>query len=129
MAQKKTDSKKAAKKTAVKVAKKTGTRKKTAAKKAPSRAVPKPDLVTTTVIAKVDVSYGNTLFIRGEGGGLTWTEGQPMENVGSDEWVFHASNASGGLVFKFLINDEIWSLGEDLTVPSGGTSVSAPTFG
>jgi hypothetical protein len=82
----------------------------------------------TTVIAKVDVGYGNTLYIRGEGGGLSWDEGHPMQNAGSDEWYWSTIAPAEKLTFKFLINDQIWSTGEDLTATRGETVVAKPSF-
>jgi len=129
----KTVAKKAAKKKTVAkkaTVKKTVT-KKVAAKKAvaPKAAAAKKSKASATRIrAKVDVRFGNTLFIRGEGGGLSWTIGTPMKNLAEDEWSWETKTADSGIVFKFLINDEIWANGDDLTVASGGTSISTPTF-
>lgn len=132
MPTKKATKKVAAKKTAVKktttkkVAAKKAAVKKTVAKKA---AAPKKSKAPVTrITAKVDVRFGNTLFIRGEGGGLSWTIGTPMSNLAEDEWSWETKTADSGIVFKFLINDEIWANGDDLTVASGGTSISTPTF-
>ena len=47
-------------------------------------AAPKPSL--TTITAQVDVGFGNTLYIRGAGGGLSWTVGLPMTCVAADLW-------------------------------------------
>src|SRR4030095_613806 len=44
-----------------------------AAQPPPSVSVP-----VTILEAKIDVGYGNTLFIRGEGPGLSWAQGTPM---------------------------------------------------
>lgn len=124
--------KKAATKAVKKVAKKTAAKKtaakksaaeKTAAKKATPRSKP-----VTRIIARVDVRFGNTLFVRGEGGGLSWTEGSPMENISADEWKWETAEADSGIVFKFLVNDEIWSNGDDQTVAAGSTSISTPSF-
>lgn len=72
--------------------------------------------------------YGNTLYLRGEGGGLSWTKGVPLSNLSSDEWKWETREADSGIVFKFLVNDEIWANGEDQTVAAGGTSISTPSF-
>ena len=84
----------------------------------------------TTIIARVDVGYhgGGTLFIRGEGAGLSWTAGVSMENTAGDEWSWSTPAATEALTFKFLINDEIWSAGDNFTVAAGETFVSTPTF-
>ncbi len=81
----------------------------------------------TTVIAKVDVGWGNSVYIRGEGGGLSWNSGRLMD-WNNDSWTWSTTAAVTGLTFKFILNDEQWAEGENLTVPSGGTSVSTPEF-
>ena len=124
---KKVAAKKAAKKTVKKVAAKKAPAKKAAAKKATPAKSPKK-ASKTTIIANVDVGFGNSLFIRGEGAGLSWSKGTPLENVSPYEWAFSSTKAKGEVTFKLLINDEIWSEGENLTVPTGGTSVSSPSF-
>ena len=111
--------------------------KKTTAKAAPAKAEtakkapPKKEAATATVtniIARVDIGYGNNLYIRGEGAELSWTQGVVMANTSGDEWSWSTATASGPLTFKFLINDEIWSAGDNLTVALGETSISSPAF-
>jgi hypothetical protein len=101
---------------------KTTTAKKTAAKKET------PVSAITIVIAKVDVGYGNSLFIRGEGANLSWEKGILMENAGDDEWSWSTSSVPDRLVFKFLVNDDIWSAGDNFTIVVGETSILTPIF-
>lgn len=109
--------KKAAKKAlAKKVAKKVV--KKTAAKK----------LTLTRIIARVDVGFGNQLYIRGENGGLDWERGILMENISPYEWSFTTHYPAKQIEFKFLLNDELWSEGSNLKIAAGKESVSSPTF-
>lgn len=82
----------------------------------------------TTIIAKVDVGYGNSVYIRGEGGGLNWENGILMENTGDDEWSWQTKANSGVLSFKFLINDQHWCSGENFVSVPGETSIWTPTF-
>jgi len=106
-------------------------KKKSAVKKKPVKgAVPKSTASgpVTTVIAQADVGWGNHIYLRGEGGGLSWEKGVMMDCREGNEWVWSTNSAANGLTFKFLLNDEIWAEGEDLTVPAGGTSVSSPAF-
>ena len=128
MALKKTTKKTAAKKSGAKKAakKKTAVKKtavKKAAKKNPAKKSPK-----TSIVANVDVGFGNSLYIRGEGAGLSWDKGVEMENRSPYEWVYSTSAAKGGITYKFLINDEVWAEGDNLTVAAGGTSFSTPVF-
>lgn len=128
VAAKKSPAKKApAKKVAAKkVAKKAASAKAPAKKSAPSPAKGKAE--KTTIVARVDVGFGNSLYIRGEGTGLSWDKGTPLDNVGPYEWTYSTTQAKGDLTFKFLINDEMWAEGENITVAKGGTSISSPVF-
>ncbi len=153
---KKTTTKKAAKKVAAKKAVKASAAKKTAAPKAPAKkaakkvaakktpakkapakkaakkaAAPKPStkkVEKTSIIARVDVGFGNSLYLRGEGAGLSWDKGVQLDNTSPYEWAFSSTTAKGDVTFKFLINDEIWAEGENLTVAKGDTSISSPVF-
>lgn len=122
--------KKAVKKAPVKKAavKKTAV-KKVAAKKAVRKAAapattPAP---LTTIVAQIDVGWGNSLYLRGEGGGLSWEKGTLMDWV-DGAWSWSSTTAKSGVTFKFIINDETWATGDDLSVAAGGTSISAPSF-
>lgn len=87
-------------------------------------------VAVTKIIAKVDIGYGNTLYLRGEGAELgAWDKGIPMENTGGDEWSW-STNAAGSqtLTFKFLINDQTWSSGDNFTVAAGETATLTPSF-
>ncbi|HAS50501.1 MAG TPA: hypothetical protein DCS21_01610, partial [Gammaproteobacteria bacterium] len=87
------------------------------------------DSVVTVVVAKYDVGYGKDMHIRGDGAGLNWESGVLMKNVENDVWVWTTNEAIEGTVkFKFLINDEIWCAGEDLSAPAGETTTLSPTF-
>ncbi len=87
------------------------------------------DSTATVVVAKYDVGFGNKLFIRGEGAGLGWEAGVEMKNVENDVWVWTTNDLTeGALACKFLINDDIWSTGENLFVPAGETSTVFPSF-
>ncbi|MGJ3241604.1 MAG: hypothetical protein ACFE0O_01410 [Opitutales bacterium] len=116
--------KKAAKKT---VAKKTPVKQTAPEKKGPTRKSDPARPSETTVSARADVGFGNTLYLRGEGGGLSWDSGVAMDNTASDQWIW--STASGdALTFKFLINDTHWCIGEDYTVPAGGSTTEFPSW-
>lgn len=93
--------------------------------------VPKPVAskpVRTTIRAQVDVGFGNVLFIRGEGAGLSWDAGVAMACVSADRWSVALPESAHGHAFKFLVNDLSWSTGPDYTA-AGGTSVTfTPEF-
>ena len=53
----------------------------------------KPAAALTQIMAYVDIGPGNTLFVRGEGGGLSWEAGVAMECIGGDCWSWSARSA------------------------------------
>ena len=132
---KKPTTKRAVKKVAAKNATKKVVAKKAPAKKVPAKKaaapkakIPSKQVVKTSIIARVDVGFGNQLYIRGSGAGLSWDKGLALVNVSSYEWAFASTEAKGDVTFKFLINDEIWAEGENITVAKGGSSISSPVF-
>lgn len=82
----------------------------------------------TKVTARVDVGFGNQLFIRGEGNGLSWERGQPLRCLESAAWVWSAASAGEESVFKLLLNDEIWCSGENVRIRPGGQVEIVPRF-
>lgn len=122
--------KKVAKKAAKKTVKKTTTKtaKKTTVRKTTKKAAAKKPISKTTIAARVDVGFGNNLYIRGEGAGLSWDVGILMKNLSPYEWAWEAKNASKPIEYKLLINDELWANGENQFAMAGDTAITAPTF-
>jgi len=116
--------KKAAKKAAKKTAAQKAPAKKTPAKKAAKKSTPSK----TTIVANVDVGFGNTLYIRGDGPGLSWSKGVPMDCVGDTGWTLSMSGVSSAFEYKVLINDQYWSAGENGAVKPGKTATTVPLF-
>lgn len=116
-----------AKKTATAVKKKT-TAAPAVKKTKPKAATAAPAPVLTTISALIDVGFGNTLYIRGEGPGLSWDKGLPMQCVADAEWSIGISGATTALTFKFLLNDETWCTGPDYTLAPGKTGAFTPEF-
>jgi hypothetical protein len=88
----------------------------------------KPTVVVTTISANADVGFGNALYVRGEGSGLSWEKGLRMECVSDDRWTLALGESARPFVFKFLINDEIWSVGDDYVVAPAASITLTPTF-
>lgn len=87
---------------------------------------PKP--VVTKITAKIDIGFGNALYIRGEGAGLSWDRGLLLACVSDDHWSITLGESARPIVFKFLVNDLSWSAGEDYVVAPGSTANFTPTF-
>jgi hypothetical protein len=80
-----------------------------------------------TIEAKIDVGFGNNLFLRGQGEGLSWDRGIPLENVDSKTWRLTVP-AKDKVQFKLLINDAVWAKGEDLVAVPGKKVEITPAF-
>jgi hypothetical protein len=118
---------------------KTGTRKKnvTPTVEAPAESVTPEKTKTTrsassnakpiTIEAKIDVGFGNQLYLRGEGQGLSWNQGIPLTCVDGSTWKW-SGEVSDKLKFKLLLNDTVWSQGEDLVAAPGQKVEIAPAF-
>jgi hypothetical protein len=81
----------------------------------------------TTIDVKMDVGFGNAIFLRGQGSGLTWDRGIPLVCVDGKTWRWSQA-VTDPITFKILINDKVWSAGKDLTVAPGQKLEVAPSF-
>ena len=84
--------------------------------------------VVTTITARINVGFGNALHLRGEGPGLSWDRGVPMECIAADLWRLNLGESARGYTFKVLVNDLTWNSGPDYTVASGGVVNVTPVF-
>ncbi|MFO1477826.1 MAG: hypothetical protein U1F98_14420 [Verrucomicrobiota bacterium] len=82
---------------------------------------------TVTIEAKIDVGFGNKLFLRGEGKGLSWSHGVPLTCVDASTWKW-SGEAGDPLRFKVLLNDAVWCKGEDLVARPGQQVQLSPAF-
>jgi len=87
---------------------------------------PAPAAIVLT--AKIDVGFGNALYVRGEGPGLTWNKGVPLTCAAGDTWTISLPGATRAVLFKFLVNDQTWSRGEDYTALPGSAQELSPSF-
>ena len=106
---------------------------KTAAKSRKTTAAPAvkksaPKAVVTSISAQVNVGFGNMLYIRGVGTGLSWNKGVVMSCVADDQWDISLADASGPVICKFLINDLIWCAGDDFVITPGTKMAISPVF-
>ena len=95
---------------------------------APPVKKPAAKTTSTKITAQFDVGFGNTLYVRGEGPGLSWDRGLAMDCVSDDEWTITLSDATVPVTFKVLLNDITWCVGNDYVVEAGGTTVVVPSF-
>ncbi|MDE3084327.1 MAG: hypothetical protein KGJ37_03785, partial [Verrucomicrobiota bacterium] len=100
-------------------------KKKTTAAPAVKKAAPKPP--PTAITAYVNVGFGNTLYLRGSGPGLSWDKGVPMDCLADDKWALVIEH-SQPFAFKVLLNDISWSAGEDYAAAPGAVVDITPVF-
>ena len=102
------------------------------AKKAAAPAKKKPAVASeppaTFITAKIDIGFGNHLYLRGEGPGLSWDHGLAMDCVGNSLWTASVKHATAPVTFKVLVNDLTWSEGPDFTAQPGQSLTITPTF-
>ncbi len=118
-AAKKDPAKKVAKKTAVKTA---------AQKKKPAKKPAASTRSKTVIEAKIDIGFGNLLYIRGDAPGLSWRRGVPMDCKGTDSWSVSMSDTNSAFEYKVLINDIHWAVGGNNIAQPGVTSTTEPSF-
>jgi hypothetical protein len=104
-----------------------------ATKPAPKPATPSATVVVrapvfTTITARIDIGFGNALYLRGEGADLSWDRGTLMNCIADNCWSLELPASSRPVIFKFLVNDLSWSAGQDYVVASGDTLAITPTF-
>lgn len=93
-----------------------------------STAKPKKQSTTTSITVHCDVGFKNHLFIRGEGGKLSWEKGLPLKNTDSNTWVWETRSKIDKVECKLLINDAIYEEGSNHTLKGGKKHDLHPHF-
>jgi hypothetical protein len=60
----------------------------------------------TRLLVTAYIGIGNRLFIRGEGPGLSWEKGIPLQFVSIGKWRWETNDATAAVKFKIYKNDE-----------------------
>jgi hypothetical protein len=81
----------------------------------------------TRLLVTAYIGIGNRLFIRGDGPGLTWDKGVPLQFVSIGKWRWETSDAAAPVKFKLYKNDEAecTALGAQSLDPGQQQEVSA----
>jgi len=77
---------------------------------APDETQPEPALSSDGVTRLVVTAYigiGNKLFVRGDGPGLSWDEGTPLQFVSIGKWRWETADATKPLSLKLYKNDQV----------------------
>lgn len=93
---------------------------------------PKPKTTpgaTTSVIANVMIGIGNKPYLRGEGAGLSWDEGVPMNFIEIGKWAWTPPRKNASLTVQVYRNDEDPDSAGKIEVKSGEEIEITPEFG
>lgn len=94
----------------------------------PAPAVAKPKGGRVTIVANVDIGFGNSLYVRGDEPFLHWGKGTALGNIAGDKWEIVLTAIDKPFEFKFLVNDTSWSTGDNFCVSPGDTVTLTPAF-
>jgi hypothetical protein len=73
----------------------------------------------TRLLVTAYIGIGNKLFIRGEGPGLSWDKGVPMQFVSIGKWGWASHDVTVPVRAKLYKNDDTVALSGDITVEPG----------
>jgi hypothetical protein len=87
-----------------------------------------PQKPVTLIEARIELGTMNRLFIRGEGEGLDWRQGQPMTRMDPFTWTWSACPALQRIEFQLLLDDLIWAKGDNVSLHPGARVQLTPDF-
>ncbi len=82
----------------------------------------------TSIVATAYIGIGNKLFVRGEGPGLTWERGVPMQFLAIGKWGWTTTDAGGPVTCRIFRNDETPMLDADVVIAPGEKAEITPRF-
>ena len=82
----------------------------------------------TTVVANVMIGIGNKPYLRGEGPGLSWDEGVPMNFIEIGKWAWSPSRKNASLTVQVYRNDQDPDKGGKIEVKPGQKLEITPDF-
>ncbi len=84
---------------------------------------------TTSVVANVMIGIGNKPFLRGEGPGLNWDEGVPMNFIEIGKWAWSPPRKNASLTVQVFRNDNDPDQSGKIEVKAGEKIEITPKFG
>lgn len=73
----------------------------------------------TRLLVTAYIGIGNKLFIRGDGPGLSWDKGVPMQFVSIGKWGWASHDATAPVKCKLFKNDDTGALSGEVTLEPG----------
>ncbi|MDG0963485.1 MAG: hypothetical protein P8O23_00355 [Opitutales bacterium] len=84
---------------------------------------------TTSVVANVMIGIGNKPYLRGDGPGLSWDEGVPMNFIEIGKWAWSPSRKNASLTVQLYRNDNDPDQSGKIEVKAGEKIEITPNFG
>lgn len=81
-----------------------------------------------SLVATAYIGIGNKLYLRGEGPGLSWERGVPMEFLAIGKWGWKASEGTDSVTCRIYRNDDTPMLDADLVIAAGEKKEVTPRF-
>jgi hypothetical protein len=82
----------------------------------------------TRLLVNAFIGIGNKVYLRGNGPGLSWDKGIPMEFVSIGKWSWETSKAAQPISVQIFKNDDVAAQGETITLPPGHHIEASPVF-
>ena len=83
---------------------------------------------STRLLVTAYIGIGNKVFVRGEGPGLSWEKGVPMEFVSIGKWSWKASDDTAPVKIQLYKNDDLAAQGDAIAIPAGHHVEATPVF-
>jgi hypothetical protein len=80
------------------------------------------------IVAKCELGTGHAVFVRGEGGGLSWHQGERLFCIEPGVWAWFSARVGNRVSFQLLLDDLIWARGKQLTLQPGQRLDVTPDF-
>ena len=94
----------------------------------PTPGNPLTTIGTTSLLANIVIGIGNKPYLRGEGGGLSWKKGIPMNFKEIGQWQWQSPNDQDTITCQIYKNDQTPSQGEKITLQPGQNLEINPVF-
>jgi len=83
---------------------------------------------STSLVATAYIGIGNKLYLRGDGPGLTWESGVPMQFLAIGKWGWTTTEASVPVTCRVYRNDDTPMLEENVVIDPGTKAEITPKF-
>lgn len=83
---------------------------------------------STSLVATAYIGIGNKLYLRGDGPGLSWERGTPMQFLAIGKWGWTTTDASVPVTCRVYRNDDTPMLEENIVIDPGTKAEITPKF-